>query len=177
MFFLLFIWFLRALWLWLDTFVIVVIGSSQWHTDHHRFNPRWWAKSLRITFVHLLCKKCIVHRELWTVCTGFLRASSFHLIPSSNSWPPIPLPLSLGTTHILPWLVVIKTYIRHFSKSQFSMSKIVDQQVQNYGYPLNVAHKYKYQNVYQVQNFPLCRLQPSRQGWPPPFGLELSNLF
>ena len=57
------------------------------------------------------------------------------------------------------------------------MSKIVDQQVQNYGYPLNVAHKYKYQNVYQVQNFPLCRLQPSRQGWPPPFGLELSNFF
>ena len=88
--------------------------------------------------VHLLCKKCIVHRELWTVCTGFLRASSFHLIPSSNSWPPIPLPLSLGTTHILPWWWIedpnISSPFLQILKSP--MSKMVDQQVQNDDYPL-----------------------------------------
>ena len=41
-----------------------------------------------------------------------------------------------------------------------------------------VAQKYKcFTKFYQVQNFPFYRLQPSRQGWPPPFGLELSNFF
>ena len=102
-------------------------------------------------------------------CTGFLRASSFHLIPSSKSWPPIPLPLSLGTTHILPWLVMIKIYIRHFFK--FSILKVQNCWSASSKWWISITI------VYQVQNFPFCRLQPSRQGWPPPFDLELSNLF
>ena len=89
--------------------------------------------------VHLLCKKCIImQRELWTVCTGFLRASTIHLIPSSSSWPPRPLPLSLGTTHILPcWWIEDQNILSPFPQIfKSSMSKIVDQQVQNNDYPV-----------------------------------------
>ena len=51
---------------WDDTFSEVVVGSDQWHTDH-RFSSSGSTKSSQ---VHFICKKCIVHRKLWFVCTG-----------------------------------------------------------------------------------------------------------
>ena len=36
------------------------MGSAQWHRTSHRENN---------SHVHLLCKECIVHRELWLACT------------------------------------------------------------------------------------------------------------
>ena len=51
---------------WLGTCSRVVMGPTQWHTDH-RFNPRGWVKNSQ---VHLLCKECIVHRKLLFVCTN-----------------------------------------------------------------------------------------------------------
>ena len=51
---------------WDDTFSIVVMGSDQWQIDH-RFNSSGSTKSSQ---VHFICKKCIVHRKLWFVCTN-----------------------------------------------------------------------------------------------------------
>ena len=104
-----------------------------------------------------------------------------HWISQSIHYSPDPLFQQLATktspskfghhTHLA--LVVKKdqnmyTYVRHFSKFSILISQF---------HHNNVAHSNKYQYDYQVQNFPFCRLQPSRQGWPPPFDLELSNLF